>query len=125
MNNKTENRKKVQVIKDKLIQKKQHIVSQLMKFAKRNKKIKDDFKTEFTRLGDHKDDNAIEISNYESTLSVEQDLKKELKNIGSALKKASEGTYGVCSRCKKLINPKRLEVLPEATLCVECSEAKD
>jgi len=116
------NKKKIQEIKDKLIAKKQYLVTQLKKFAKRNKGIKDDFKTEFPRVGDHKDENAIEVTDYESKLSVEHDLEKGLKDIGDALKKTSEGTYGICSKCKKEINPKRLEVMPEATLCVECSE---
>lgn len=114
--------KKIQEIKDKLIAKKQYLVNQLKKFAKRNKDIKDDFKTEFPRLGEHKDENALESTDYESKLSVEHDLKKGLKDIGDALKKTSEGTYGICSKCKKDINPKRLEIMPEATLCVECSE---
>ncbi|MFA6097259.1 MAG: TraR/DksA C4-type zinc finger protein [Candidatus Paceibacterota bacterium] len=117
--------RKIQEIKDKLIAKKQHLVAQLKKFAKRNKGIKDDFRTEFAHLGDHKDENAIESTDYESKLSVEHDLEKGLKNIGNALKKTSEGTYGICSKCKKDINPKRLEVMPEATLCVECSEVRN
>ncbi|MCK4799854.1 TraR/DksA C4-type zinc finger protein, partial [Candidatus Parcubacteria bacterium] len=29
-----------------------------------------------------------------------------------------------CSICGEKINPKRLEVMPEATLCIKCSERK-
>jgi RNA polymerase-binding transcription factor DksA len=47
-----------------------------------------------------------------------------MKDIGNALKKTSDGTYGKCSNCGKEINPKRLDVMPEATLCVECGENK-
>jgi len=118
----TENKKRLKEIKNKLIAKKKFIISQLRKFAKKSKKVKDDFETEFPHLGDHQDENAIEVSDYESNLSVEHNLEKDLKSIGSALKKTSEGTYGVCSNCGKPINPKRLEILPEATLCIECSE---
>lgn len=118
---KKNNKKKIQDIKDKLITKKKYLIEQLKKIAKRDKKIKNGFSAEFPKIGDHADENAIEVSDYESTLSVEHDLEKGLKNIGNALKKTSEGTYGVCSRCKKDIDPKRLEVLPEATLCTECS----
>jgi len=122
---KEKNIQKVQKIKDRLIEKKQYLITQLKKFAKRNKGIKGDFKTEFPRIGDHKDENAIEVTDYESKLSVEHDLEKGLKNIGDALRKTSEGTYGICSKCRKNINPKRLEIMPEATLCVECSEITD
>ena len=122
MNNK--NNEKLKKIKDKLIDKKRSIISQLQKFAKKNKKIKDDFKTEFPNIGYHQDENADEVSEYENKLSVEHELENELKNIEGALKKTSENTYGICSVCGEKINPKRLEVMPEATLCIKCSERK-
>lgn len=115
------NSEKIKKIKEQLISKKKMIIAQLQKFAKKNTKVKDDFKTEFPNLGHHQDENAIEVSDYESKLSVEHDLENELKNIEGALKKTSENTYGVCSVCGEKINPRRLEVMPEATLCVKCS----
>jgi len=118
------NNEKLKKIKEKLIAKKKLIISQLQKFAKKNKKIKDDFKTEFPRIGDHQDENADEVSEYENKLSVEHELENELKNIEGALKKTSENTYDICSICGEKINPKRLEVMPEATLCIKCSERK-
>ncbi|MDF1498231.1 MAG: TraR/DksA C4-type zinc finger protein [Patescibacteria group bacterium] len=118
------NNKKINKIKNTLIAKKKFITSQLQKFAKKNLKIKDDFKTDFPKLGDHQDENAIEVSDYESKLSVEHDLENELKNIEGALKKTSENTYGICSSCGNQINPKRLEIMPEANLCIKCSEKK-
>ncbi|MEA2097803.1 MAG: TraR/DksA C4-type zinc finger protein [Patescibacteria group bacterium] len=118
------NKEKLKKIKKKLITKKKSIIFQLQKFAKKNKKIKDDFKTEFPHIGDHQDENADEVSEYENKLSVEHELENELKNIEGALKKTSENTYGTCSVCGGKINPKRLEAMPEATLCVKCSERK-
>ncbi|MEA1937138.1 MAG: TraR/DksA C4-type zinc finger protein [Patescibacteria group bacterium] len=115
---------KLQKIKRKLITQRKYIADQLKKFARKNKKIKDDYETEFPHLGDHQDENAIEVSDYENNLSVEHNLEEELENIGDALKKTSEGTYGICSNCGRPINPKRLEALPEATLCIECSKKK-
>ena len=116
------NNQKLRKIKEKLIAQKEVIASQLKKFAKKSKKIKGDYETKFPHLGDHQDENAIEVSDYESNLSVEHHLEKELENIGSALKKTGEGTYGICSKCGKPINQKRLEAMPEATLCIECSK---
>lgn len=119
------NNKKLQEIKKKLITKKEFIITQLKKFAKKSRHIKGDYETKFPQLGSHQDENAIEVSNYEDNLSVEHSLEKELENISDALKKTSGGTYGICSNCQKPINPKRLEAMPEATLCVQCSERKD
>ncbi len=118
------NDKKIQHIKQRLIAKKEYILSQLKKFASKNIKVKNGFRTKFLRLGDHKDENAIESSDNESALSVKRDFEEELKNVGDALKKTSKGDYEKCSICGKQIDPRRLEIMPEATLCVECSEKK-
>lgn len=114
--------KRIKEIRDKLIAKKKFIIAQLKKFAKKNKKVKDGYEADFLHLGEHQDENAIEVSDYASSVSVEHSLEKGLKNIEGALKKTSEGTYGVCSKCGEPINPKRLEAAPEATLCVKCGE---
>ena len=121
---KKKNNEKLQKIKHRLISQKKYITDQLKKFARKSKGIKDDYETKFPHLGDHQDENAIEVSDYENNLSIERNLEKELGKIGDALKKTSEGTYGICSNCGKPINPKRLEALPEATLCMECSKRK-
>jgi len=118
------NGKKLDKIKEKLIEKKKAIISQLQKFSKKNKNIKDSYTTNFPNIGDHTDENADEVSDYESSRSVGRDLESELKNIEGALKKTSEKTYGTCSSCGETINPKRLEVVPEATMCIKCSEKK-
>jgi len=114
--------KRIKEIRDKLIAKKKFIIVQLKRFAKRDKNTKDNYKTDFLHLGEHQDENSIEVSDYVSNISVEHSLEKGLKNIEGALKKTSEGTYGICSKCGKPINPKRLEIVPEATLCIKCGE---
>ena len=119
-----EKKLKLKKIKDKLIAHKKAVISQLQKFTKKNKKVKGDYETKFEEIGRHQDENAIEVSNYEDNLSVEHELEKELETIEGALKKTSENTYGICSKCGKQINPKRLEAMPEANLCIECSSKK-
>ena len=119
-----EKNQKLRKIKDKLIAHKKAVILQLQKFTKKNKKVKGDYETKFEQIGSHQDENAIEVSNYEDNLSVEHELEKELETIEGALKKTSENTYGICSKCGKQINPKRLEAMPEANLCIECSSKK-
>lgn len=50
---------------------------------------------------------------------------QELRDIQAALSRIETGTYGQCLRCKEPIDPKRLQVLPQAKLCLECSEASE
>ena len=45
----------------------------------------------------------------------------EIHQIQEALKRISEGTYGICTHCGEDIDPKRLEALPTATRCISCA----
>ena len=62
------------------------------------------------------------------TLNVERDgllvvaseAKERVAEIDAALGRVEAGTYGRCEACGKPIPHARLEVVPEATLCVSC-----
>ena len=62
------------------------------------------------------------------TLNVERDrlivvaseAQARVAEIDAALARVEAGTYGLCDACGKPIPEARLEVLPEATLCVGC-----
>ena len=47
------------------------------------------------------------------------------KQCEKAFEKLQKGTYGICEDCHKEINPERLEVVPEATLCISCQSKKE
>ena len=52
---------------------------------------------------------------------------EELGLIDRALRKLTEAPddYGLCEECDEAIAPRRLELMPYATLCTECQTAKD
>lgn len=43
--------------------------------------------------------------------------------IKRAKQKLIDGTYGDCEKCGEPIKPKRLEVSPVATSCIDCADA--
>jgi len=43
-----------------------------------------------------------------------------LKAVRAAVKRIELGTFGSCLACEDLIPPRRLEVLPYTSYCVEC-----
>ena len=45
----------------------------------------------------------------------------EIAQIRAALKRISNGEYGVCHNCAKDIGADRLAVLPFAILCINCA----
>ncbi len=66
------------------------------------------------------DEGDPDLVEREKVIALVQGLERKLESIDSALRQAQVGMYGICERCGKPINPDRLEILPEATLCVEC-----
>lgn len=50
-------------------------------------------------------------------------LETGLAQIQQALRRMEEGVYGECLRCEEPIALERLEVRPEAPLCVRCQGA--
>ncbi len=50
---------------------------------------------------------------------------RQVDMIDSALGRMSNGDYGVCLDCETEIDPKRLRVLPFATLCTECATRRE
>ncbi len=47
------------------------------------------------------------------------------KQIIDALKKLDAGTYGICEECGGTIDRARLDVIPEAPLCVKCQRQQE
>ncbi len=56
----------------------------------------------------------------EKNVALVSQLSRKLEAVQAALRLIEKGKYGFCERCGKEINPERLEVRPDATLCVQC-----
>ena len=67
------------------------------------------------------EDRATDLENQDALEVIEISEIREIQQIGEALKRISEGTYGVCSQCGGNIDPKRLKALPTATRCISCA----
>lgn len=58
---------------------------------------------------------------YAKELSIEQNTIDLLQKVDHALDRIAKGDYGICESCERSIPLERLDVLPYASLCVECS----
>jgi DnaK suppressor protein len=76
--------------------------------------------TEENAYDQHMADSATPMLNREIDVSLEENARSVLAQIDRALEKLDEGTYGTCDRCGKPIGEERLEVMPYASLCVDC-----
>lgn len=61
-----------------------------------------------------------EITEREKNAALLAVLENKLQDIQTALRSIEKGSYGICARCGNPIEPGRLEVKPDATLCVSC-----
>jgi DnaK suppressor protein len=61
-----------------------------------------------------------EIIEREKSATLLEALEAKLAAVDHALKSIQAGQYGICERCGAEIPQERLEVKPEATLCVKC-----
>ncbi len=68
------------------------------------------------------DEGDAEIFEREKNAALIAVLERKVQDIESALRSIDKGHYGVCERCGKPIEAERLEVKPDATLCLSCHQ---
>jgi RNA polymerase-binding protein DksA len=56
----------------------------------------------------------------EKNVALVNQLERKLEDVEAAMRSIERGKYGICERCGKEIPTERLEVRPDATLCVQC-----
>ena len=69
-------------------------------------------------------DGTTEAISRLTDIGVGRTLEAGLARTERALAKLDEGTYGTCDRCGGPIAPRRLEAMPDSTLCVQCAAAE-
>ena len=117
-----------QKLEEKLKKDKQELEEKLGTFATKDKKLKDDWDTKFPQYSEggsssDLDIAAEEVEEYTNLLPVEHILEIRLRNVNSALEKIKTDKYGICEKCDEKISSERLEVSPEAKLCIDCKKS--
>ena len=68
------------------------------------------------------DEGDAEIFEREKNAALIAVLERKLSDIDTALRSIERGQYGTCERCGNQIELARLEVKPDATLCLTCQQ---
>jgi len=76
-------------------------------------------------------DDGVKDSSDLSMMDVNKELALQLgeresqmvADIDQALLRIKEGSYGICARCGRQIDERRLEALPTARYCADCQAA--
>ncbi len=69
-------------------------------------------------------DFARALADVETHASLIERVEDRLSAIDSAFDLLGRGRYGICAGCGEEIPVERLKVLPSATSCVDCQEAR-
>lgn len=66
------------------------------------------------------DEGDPDLAEREKNLALLTVMERKLESVNMALRAIEKGSYGICERCGQPIDPARLEVRPDATLCLAC-----
>lgn len=82
--------------------------------------------SEFTTDDDEHDPEGSTIAfERAQVVSLLADARRELDELAAATKRIDDGTYGKCACCGEAIAAERLDALPAATRCIDCSVRVD
>jgi len=73
----------------------------------------------------HMADLGTDNFEQEFTLSLLQNEEQLLDEIGAALERLGQGTYGKCEECEQEIPKARLQAVPYTRYCVDCARKQE
>lgn len=111
-------------IKKQLEEEKTLIEQDLKSIAEPDQKIPGNWKSRYPKYDTRDlDEEAQEVGDYDTEVSLEHQLEKRLVDVNQALGKISEGKFGMCECCGIEIPQERLAANPAARFCVNCTDA--
>lgn len=78
-----------------------------------------------TGVTSEQNDEGSALEDYERNQAMVDNDRALQAKIRAALERLDTGKYGICERCGKAIDPRRLEALPYATLCLDDQKRED
>jgi len=61
------------------------------------------------------------MQSQQMALALKERQRQQLLRVERALRSIDDGNYGTCRMCRGPISEERLEMQPEATVCVTCA----
>ena len=97
---------------------KARLEAQLVELKGRQGRIAEDLATP---LNPDSSEQAVEMEDDASLEGQAALVAREIASVQRALTRIENKTYGECVRCGEQIAARRLEVRPEAALCIRCA----
>jgi RNA polymerase-binding protein DksA len=62
-----------------------------------------------------------DVEGFDEQVILAQNEEQLLEDVEAALERIEGGTYGNCEQCGRMIPKERLDALPQAATCIECT----
>ncbi len=112
------NKKERERYRNKLLKKKEEIVNKISETYNESKEVESGIAQDVV-------DKAESSYTKEFLLSLSDAEREQLLLIDEALKRIDKKELGICQRCGKDINKKRLDVVPWTSYCIDCQEIEE
>jgi DnaK suppressor protein len=112
------NKKERERYRNKLLKKKEEIVNKISETYNETKEVESGIAQDVV-------DKAESSYTKEFLLSLSNAEREQLLLIDDALKRIDKKELGICQRCGKDINKKRLDVVPWTSFCIDCQEIEE
>jgi RNA polymerase-binding transcription factor len=109
-------------VKDRLLDRKKRLWLEVKDQLKSN--IGDGYQEMLATARDEEDQATVSLM-AETNLTLLGPKRQELEAIEEALLRLENGSYGLCEVCGQPIQPRRLEIMPEASLCRDCASQRE
>ena len=77
---------------------------------------------ELSSYDNHPGDIGTDVYMNDMQNSLTNHQEYQLEKIDDALSRVEDSSFGYCEKCHKEIEPERLDILPETTLCSRCAK---
>ncbi len=112
------NKKERERYRNKLLKKKEEIVNKISETYNETKEVESGIAQDVV-------DKAESSYTKEFLLSLSNAEREQLLLIDEALKRIDKKELGICQRCGKDINKKRLNAVPWTSYCIDCQEIEE
>lgn len=109
-------------VKARLLDRKKRLWLEVKDQLKSN--IGDGYQEMLSTARDEEDQATVSLM-AETSLTLLGPKRQELEAIEEALLRLENDAYGLCEVCGQAIEPRRLEIMPEAPFCRDCASQRE
>ena len=124
MSNNKYSKKELKDFKEKIIQKKDAVLKDIMDSQDIADNMLENSNTSGVIYSSHLADAGSDYQEIEKAYYWVQRENKFLQYLDRALEMIDEGTFGICKECGEKIHPDRLMEVPHTTSCFSCKNKK-